>query len=404
MKNKKTIVNTIIVGAGHCGLAISYWLTKQKKDHIIFERGEIGERWKSSRWDSLTMVIPNSFTQLPGFHYSGPNPEGFDSKDEFVKFLQDYANSFNAPVKTKVKVEKIIRDSKGRYQVKTDKGVFIAKNVIIATGPFQKQKTSLFADDLPKNILQIPSTDYKNSSTVQGKTVLIVGSGNTGAQIAEELNRAGKKVYLSIGRFRKTPRRYRGRDIIYWFEKLGKLDQTTKGYPLLPIVFSGVNGGHEIDYRDLAQKGVTLIGHIEKVKNGKLEIASDLLENLEKGEEAYNTLKLQIDNFIEENKINAPKDEEKNENEKSEIEILNELDLKKAGITSVIWATGFQYDFDWIKIPNAFDEKGEPIHTRGASNIPGLFFLGLAWLHKYKSFFIYGVGEDAEYIASQIKE
>lgn len=399
-------IDTVIIGAGHSGLAISYFLTQKKIPHVVLERGKIAQRWRSNRWDSITMVIPNYYTQLPGFHYKGSNPQGFDTREQYVQYLEDYAQFFNAPVQTETSVQELTRDS-DYFIVKTDKGVFKAKNVVIATGAFQKQKAPDYAKVFPKNIFQIPSTEYKNPQQIPKGAVLVVGSGNTGAQIAEELNKNGKKVFFSLGRFRKTPRRYRGKDMIYWFEKMGRLEQTVDSLPtpdakkVLPIVFSGVGGGHEIDFYDLSEKGVTLIGRIEKVKNGKAHIAGDLVQNLEKGEEAYINFKKAADKYIEENNIDAPI-EKIVEKEKPEIKVLQELDLKKENIACVIWATGFEYEFDWIKISKIFAQDGEPVHKRGVTPVKGLFFLGLPWLHKYKSFFIYGVGEDARYLSEQI--
>lgn len=398
--------NTIIIGAGHSGLAISYYLTKKKIPHIILEKGEIGEFWKSSTWDSLRMVLPNWMTQLPGFHYKGDEPNGFDSKQEYIKYLEDYAKSFKAPIKTTTSVISLTKQKDG-FLVKTNKGLFLSKNVVVATGGLQVIKLPNFAKKLPKDITQLLSTEYKNPNQIKKGSVLIVGSGNSGVQIADDLQNSGYKTYLSVSKSRHIPRRYKGKDAIHWLQLLGKLDVKVEDLPnkesqkITPLLMTGSAGGYSLNLHNLAKNGATLIGRIEDISLNKIKIKPDLEENLEFADNFYDSFTQMVDDYMKANHLNSP-NLKGTKPKKSKNKKINQLDLKKENIKTIIWATGFINDFSWIKL-DIFDKDGEPIHTKGLSKVPGLYFIGLKWLSKYKSNFIYGVGEDAKYITENIK-
>lgn len=397
----KREINTLIIGAGQGGLSVSYYLTKKGVDHLILEKGKIAEDWRARRWDNFRLLTPNFMSKLPGFSYRGKDPKGFGRRDEVIKFFEDYAKSFGAPVMENTSVSAVTRNKNG-FLVKTNKGNFRAKNVVIAVGNFHKPFIPELAKSLPKNIFQIHSSEYKNSKQLPKGAILVVGAGNSGVQIALDLYESGRKVYLSVGKLRIMPRHYRGKDFIEWAELMGILDRTTEeATPEMKNITPPALWGRPetINLRKLAKNGIQLVGHLSGIKKGKLTFADNLEEDIKKGEAALTAFKENIDKFITANKMKVQK-------EKPEIKIdyvpekIPELEIKE--IKSVIWATGFKVNYlSWIKLP-AFDYNGEPIHEKGVSKIPGLYFIGYRWLSKYKSFFIFGAGEDAEYIASKI--
>lgn len=391
-------VNTVIIGAGQAGLSTSYCFTQKGIDHVVLEKGRVGEEWKSRRWDSFRLITPNSMTRLPGFSYKGNNPDGFDSRDEVVRFLEDYAKSFNAPVLENTKVISVTQNKNG-FEVRTNNGDFESKNVIVATGSFHKPLIPKLAESFPKNILQIHSSEYKNAKQLPKGAVLVVGAGNSGVQIATDLNKAGRKVYLSLGKLRIVPRRYRGKDFMQWAELLGILDRTTaEATPeikkLTPPLLLGTL--ETVNLQKLAKNGIQLLGRLTDFRENRFIFADDLSENVEKGESALIGFKKTVDQFIIDNKLDLPREEQKSTS-KVDQKIMIELNVKE--ITSVMWATGFEYDYSWLKLP-VLDKTNEPIHTKGVSKIPGLYFIGLRWLSKYKSFLLCGVAEDAEYLST----
>lgn len=400
-------INTVIIGGGQAGLSISYYLTQQDREHVVLEKNRIGETWRSRRWDSFTLVTPNWQLDLPGFPYDGDNPKGYLPREEIVQYLEDYAEMFNPPVRLGVEATAIKGDEDG-FVVETSAGILEASNVVVATGTFQKPSIPDFSQNITPRIVQIHSSKYQKPDLLPEGAVLVVGSGQSGCQIAEELNESGRKVYLCTSSVGRAPRRYRGRDFVKWLEDTGIADETVdtldspaERFSPNPHV-SGKNGGHTLNLHQFARDGITLLGHLENARRSEIMLAEDLMDNLAAADEFASQLKKGIDKFIEKAGIDAPTE---NEQPKSgngyDYDVITELDLEAKDINSIIWATGYDFDFNWIKFP-IFDEYGYPIQERGVTEQPGLYFLGLHWMHKIKSGLFYGVGDDAAHIAKHI--
>ncbi|MBD3223919.1 MAG: SidA/IucD/PvdA family monooxygenase [Caldithrix sp.] len=399
---------TLIVGAGQAGLSVSYFLTMHGLDHIILEQKQIAEAWRSDKWDSFTLVTPNWTLQLPGFAYRGNNPDGFLTREEVVQYLEDYAASFDAPVQTGVTVTSVQkRGNKNDYAVKTSNGPYEVSNVVVATGTFQKPKIPRITHHLPSNIQQIHSSQYKNPDQLPPGAVLVIGSAQSGCQIAQELNEHGRQVFLSTGGADRLPRRYRGKDSFWWAEKLGIFNQTVDQLPSQEARFnpnpqvSGKDGGKTLSLQHLAENGVELLGRLQATKDRKIFLKNDLKDNMARADKFDAEFKKGVDMYIEKTGMKIPEQPQKKHRTNYNIEDKTELHLEKAGITSTVWATGYKYDYSWIKLP-VLDDMGYPIQNRGVTKYPGLYFVGLHWLHTRKSGLLLGVGEDAAYVASQI--
>jgi putative flavoprotein involved in K+ transport len=399
-------VETLIVGAGQAGLAMSYHLRELRQDHIILERGRIAERWRSDRWDSLAFQLPNWMIRLPGFSYEGNDPDGFMPRDDVVRFIEEYSRRIAPPVRCGIRVTGLDRSETNRLLVTTDNFNWEASNVIVATGPYQEPSIPSFGASLPLEIYQLAANRYTNPRQLPPGCALVVGSGGSGCQIASELVRTGKGVYLAVGRHRIVPRRYRGKDYGWWSEKMGHQELTVGEVRpgLGPLLLTGSNGGEDVDLRRLAVEGVTLVGKLQGSSDGRLHFADDLEENLALADEWFNEFTQSVDQYIVQRSIDAP-EEVWSDQRVGATSIasspIRELDLKAAGITSVIWATGYRYDFSWIKSP-VLNANGIPVHKRGVTDVAGLYFLGLPRLYKRKSAFLWGVGEDAAYLAQHI--
>lgn len=401
-------VDTVVVGGGQAGLAMSHHLTRVGREHVIIERGQVAQSWRSERWDSLMFQFPNWSIQLPGYSYETDKPDGFAAKDELVRFMELYAALINAPLRCGVRVV-AVRQAPGsnRLLVDTEQGTLEAVNVVVATGPFHSPLIPPFSTSIPAHVFQIHSRDYRNPGQLPPGAVLIVGSGASGCQIAEELNHAGHKVYLSVGHFHKTPRRYRGRDVYWWFEVLGFWRLPLELHPEIRnarFVVTGVRGGHEIDLRRFAADGMTLLGRVRGLADGKLLLADDLEESLAQGDAWFGSLKIRMDEYAEKNGMPAAEERPVDELAPalpSWSRSMTELDLRGSGVTSVIWCSGFRYDFAWVQLP-VFNEAGEPLHRRGVTQWPGLYFLGLRRTHSLSSALLAGVGTDAAFLAEHI--
>lgn len=404
-------VETVIIGGGQAGLALSYYLTRQSRAHLVLEQGRVGETWRSGRWDSFTLNTPNWMTQLPGFPYQGDDPDGFLPREDIVAYLEHYAASFHAPLHCGVRATAVRQQSGGEgYLVEAEQMTCEARNVVLATGAYPKPKLPTASEALSAGICQLPTSEYRHPQILPPGAVLVVGTGQSGCQIAEDLYESGRQVYLSTSNCGRVPRRYRGKDIAWWLTRTGFFDRTVDQLPSPNAKFacnphvSGNHGGHDINLRHLAGQGIILLGRVQAARGKQIILAPDLEENLARAD-AYATQIMQgIDEYITKTGLEMAADETSGEvmpNGATPTKPMLTLDLQSAGISTIIWASGFKLDFSWVQLP-VFDQAGYPVHRRGVTAFPGLYFLGLSWLYKRKSALLYGVGEDAAFIASAI--
>ena len=403
-------MDTVVVGGGQAGIAMSEHLRAHGVPHVVLERGRIAERWRSERWDSLVANGPAWHDRFPGLTFSDVDksvgPDDFPHKETVADYLVAYAKKIAAPIRCGVDVTKVERKVGQRgFRVETSAGVIEADNVVVATGSFQRP---IVPDMVPAEtgVLQMHSTGYRNPRQLPEGAVLVVGSGSSGTQIAEELLEAGRTVHLSIGPHDRPPRAYRGRDYCWWLGVLGKWDAAAReaGKEHVTIAVSGTHGGHTIDFRLLASKGMILVGRTETCSNGVMHFAPDLVENLAKGDQNLLSVLDEADAYVTRNGLDLPEDPEARHKVPDADCVKNPilaLDLARAGISTIIWATGFMPDYSWLRV-DTFDEKGRPKHHRGVSLEPGIYFLGLPWQSRRGSSFIWGVWHDAKYLADLI--
>lgn len=399
-------IDTLVIGGGQAGVATSAHLLRHGVPHLVLERHRIAERWRSERWDGLRANGPVWHDRFPDMAFEGLDPDSFATKDQVAQYFEDFATKVGAPVRCGVEVTALHQQEGGAgFRAQTPTGDILAKRVVVATGAFQRP---LIPTVVPESeaVLQIHSSGYRNPDQLPEGAVLVVGAGSSGAQIAEELQRAGRKVYLSIGPHDRPPRRYRGKDFVWWLGVLGKWDvkTITPGMEHVTIAVSGAYGGQTMDFRRLAAGGMVLLGRTQQYENGCLTIAQDLEANITKGDANYLSVLQEADRYASANSLDLPAEPEAHiigalpDCVKNPVE---QLDLAKAGIGAIVWATGFAPDFGWIKI-DSFDDKGRPVHQAGVSQVPGLYFVGLPWLSCRGSAFIWGVWRDAERLAADI--
>ncbi len=402
--------DTVIIGGGQAGLAVSYHLKQLNRHHIVLERQRIGEAWRSEKWDSFTLVTPNWGLQLPGYGYNGDDPDGFFHRDDVVRYLNDYVERFNLPIRTGVDVLSVKEaDEQSGFVLETNLQQYRTSNVVVATGTFQSPKILAFRSKLSSRLQQLHSSQYRNPEKLRSGAVLVVGSAQSGCQIADELVASGRTVYLSTGQAVRLPRRYRGKDSFWWADQLGIFDQTVDTLPSPEARFNpnpqvtGRDGGKNLSLHQLAEDGVKLLGRMQDIDGNKGLFTDDLKNNLAQADTFASEFKKGVDAYIEKSGMNAPAPEEDREVHGAgyDVETIHELDLHKAGISSVIWATGYQFDYSWIHFP-VFDAMGYPIQRRGVTEQPGLYFVGLHWLHNRKSGLLMGVGDDAAHVAQRI--
>jgi putative flavoprotein involved in K+ transport len=398
-------IETLVIGGGQAGLTMSHRLKQRGLDHLVLERHRIAERWRSERWDGLRFQFPNWSVRLPDFSFPHDDPDAFAPTGEIIAFIEAYAKFVAPPIRCGVAVTRLARDGAAGFVAETADGAIAAKNVVVATGPYQRAITPDLLRD-QADVFQVHASRYLNPEQLPPGAVLVVGAGASGAQITEELTRSGRRVFLSVGRHTRLPRRYRGRDLIWWLSELGR-DRITveeRGPSRLLPVISGADGGHTIDFRRFAADGVTLLGRVTSAHDGVLGIASNLAESLAEGDMVYTTFLDMVDDHVRQSGQNFPQESEARimpSDPPCVTSPLRRLDLRGEDINAVIWATGYGVDFGWIDIP-VLDISGEPVHRHGITDIPGLYFLGLQWLSRMKSSFLSGVGDDAAVLADHI--
>jgi putative flavoprotein involved in K+ transport len=399
-------VDTLVVGGGQAGLAMSEHLSNCGVPHLVLERHRIAERWRSERWDSLVANGPAWHDRFPGMEFSDIDPDAFAPKEQVADYFVAYAEKIAAPIRCGVAVKEVQKNvGRPGFRIETSDGVIEANSVVAATGPFQRPIIpAVVPDDV--EITQIHSNAYRNPDQLSEGAVLVVGAGSSGGQIADELLLADKRVYLSVGPHDRPPRSYRGRDFVWWLGVLGKWDATAlePGTEHVTISVSGAHGGQTVDFRRLAAQGMTLVGRTESFKDGVMHFATDLEDNLAQGDANYLSVLDEADAYIARNGLDLPEEPEARKiepNPQCVTDPILELNLAEAGITLIVWATGFAVDYSWLKV-DAFDEAGKPKHQRGISAEPGVYFLGLPWQSRRGSSFIWGVWHDARFLADHI--
>ncbi len=401
-------LDAAVIGCGHAGLAMSYCLASRGIHHTVLEAGRVGETWRSRRWDSFTLVTPNRLIRLPGFGYQGDRPDHFFSRDEYVDYLERYARSFDAPVQCGVRITALESDGARGFILASERGAMHVRVVVVATGGYHTPRRPAFSGSMPAYVLQLDPDDYRNPWSLPDGGVLVVGSGQSGAQIAEELHEHGRTVYLSVGSSGRWPRRYRGRDINVWLTEIDDRTVDTLDAPPPRVDrnphLTGRDGGRDLNLRELGCRGVILVGRASGVHGTRLRFCDDLEENLSKADDRVAAVKKSIDEFIARRGLDAPPEPEVGPvllHAGTPPVPVAELDVRSAGISTIIWATGYRLDFTWIRVP-VFDADGFPRHYRGVSVCTGLYFLGLPWQYRATSSGVIGVGDDAGFIAEHI--
>ncbi len=379
-----------VIGGGQAGLAMSFCLKERGIDHVVFEKNRIGHEWRDRRWDSFCLVTPNWQCQLPGFPYPGSEPFGFMKREEIVGYLEAYAASFQPPIFEGVTVTALRRKAGGAFELDTTLGPCVVDQVVVAVGGYHVASVPRIAERLPADIVQIHSSEYRNAAGLPAGDVMVVGTGQSGCQIAEDLHLAGRRVHLCVGSAPRTARRYRGKDVVEWLDAMGYYRMPVHEHPLQERVrgkanhyVTGRDGGRDIDLRKFATEGMRLYGRLLAATGGQLEFAADLKHNLDQADAVSESIKRTVDKYIDAQRIDAPTESpyvpvwEPDEGGR-------ELDLAREGVRSIVWSTGFRADYRWIELP-VFDGKGYPCHQRGVTVVDGLHFLGLPWLYTWGS-------------------
>jgi putative flavoprotein involved in K+ transport len=400
--------DVIVIGGGNAGLSLSKYLKDDGVDHVVLERDRVAHAWRDERWDSFCLVTPNWQCRLPDFPYNGSDPEGFMRKDEIVDYIEAFAASFGPPLREGVDVRSVRPSPFGGFDLATTAGPLRARSVVIATGGYQGVTLPPASKAIDQSIVQVHSSRYRSPSDLPEGDVLVVGSGQSGSQIAEDLHLAGRRVHLCTGSAPRVSRRYRGRDVVAWLDDLGYYDLDVAEHPLKEGIrarpnhyVTGRDGGHDIDLRAFARAGMQLYGRLTDARDGKLFFGDDLVSNLASADKTMESIKDTIDAHIAKNGIDAPTEARYRPVWEPE-NPLRELTLAGSGIVAIVWCVGFKTRYDWVEAPDAFDEAGRPKHRRGVTAVPDLYFLGLPWLYTWGSGRFCGVARDARYLADHI--
>jgi putative flavoprotein involved in K+ transport len=409
--SEASIANThhtvVVVGGGQAGLSMSWYLRQRGVDHVVVERDRVGHEWRERRWDSFCLVTPNWQCRLPGFDYPGDDPDGFMPAADIVGYLEKYAASFDPPLVEGVAVTRLRRTPSGVFELATTAGTCTADQVVIATGPYHEPAVPRLAERLPGDVTQLHSSQYRNPARLPAGDVLVVGTGQSGCQIAEDLHLAGRRVHLAVGSAPRAARRYRGRDTLAWLDEMGHYARPIGEFGDADEVrvranhyMTGRDGGHDIDLRAFAKQNMRLYGRLRTVHGSRLTFGADLKSNLDNADAVADGIKDAIDRYLDASGIDAP-------SEPRYVAVweppsgAGAIDLRDEGITAVIWSTGYHRDHRWIEVP-VFDGRGYPTHERGVTSCPGLYFLGLPWQYTWGSGRFAGVARDAGYLADRI--
>jgi putative flavoprotein involved in K+ transport len=399
-------VDVAIVGGGQAGLATSWYLTQAGIDHVVLESGRVAEAWRSRRWDSFCLVTPNWAVTLPGASYAGEDPDGFMSRSELVAMFESWTASFKAPVRENTRVLSLDTDSGGEFVLGLAGGQLRARTVVVASGGYQKAHQPPAAQSIPKAVHKVLAEDYRNPDDLPPGNVLIVGSGQTGCQIADELHVAGRRVFLACGRCPWVPRRFGNHDFIWWSINTGFMDRTPDKLPSPSARLfgnpqaTGRGRGRDLHFRTLHESGVELLGRLTGVDGSTLHFADDLAASVDFGDARWADFRGWVDAYCAESGTPRPELEIP---PAMRIKTRSQLDIVRDGIQTVIWTSGYRPEYGWVRLP-VFDEMGFPAQMDGRSSVPGLYFMGVHWMRKNKSAVLYGVGEDAEVVARHIIE
>ena len=395
-------VEVAIIGAGQAGLATSWYLKQANVEHVILEAGRVAETWRSRRWDSFCLVTPNWSVALPGGKYTGPDPDGFMSLPELIAHFQRWADSFQAPVRENCSVAALEADGE-KFLLTTPAGKVRARAVVIASGGYQSAHLPANAEQIPEGVTQILAEEYNNPDSIPAGAVLIVGSGQTGCQLAEELHETGRKVFLSCGRCAWAPRRMGGHDLVWWVIESGWWDRTQNDLPSPAarltgnVLSTGHGGGHDLHYRTLHALGVELVGRYAAAEEGKIHFAGDLAQSVDAADAMSAVFKKRLESLCEKRGLAVPWQLPP----QMRIESRTEIDIAREGVSTVIWTSGYRPAYGWVHFP-VFDDMGFLIQVDGRTSVRGLYFMGVHFQRKAQSAVLYGVGEDAELVAQHI--
>jgi putative flavoprotein involved in K+ transport len=406
-QNLPAHVSVVVIGGGQAGLAMSYQLRQNGIDHIILEKNQIAHSWKTQRWDAFCLVTPNWQCQLPGYAYQGSDPKGFMLRDEIVDYVESYARHIAAPIREGVAVTRLSKSASGVFALETSAGEMTADAVVLAVSGYHIPNVPAMSSRLDASVRQLHSSAYRNPAQLPDGEVLVIGSGQSGCQIAEDLHLAGRKVHLAVGSAPRCPRVYRGREAVEWLDDLGQYDLPVDQHRLKEKVrknanhyLTGRDGGRDIDLRKFATEGMSLYGRLKDIQNGHMQFGEDLAGNLDNADRVYNGICGLIDEHIARNSIDAPVTPHYQPVWQPQTPVTS-LDPAAAEISTVIWTTGFRSDWSWVELP-IFDGAGYPTHKRGVTSMDGVYVLGLPWLYTWGSGRFVGVGRDSEFIGQHL--